>query len=103
MVVRKDHLRAQAFVAKQVAESDKIDVRYLTSVVRVEGDGFLKSITFRNNETGEETTETYDEGRSASLCLRAACPRQSFSRDSRSVRLHRDRNRSWTEIGRAHV
>ena len=62
MVVRKDHLRAQAFVAKQVAESDKIDVRYLTSVVRVEGDGLLKSITFRNNETGEETTETYDEG-----------------------------------------
>ena len=62
MVVRKDHLRAQAFVAKQVAESDKIDVRYLTSVVRVEGDGLLESITFRNNETGEETTETYDEG-----------------------------------------
>ena len=62
MVVRKDHLRAQASVAKQVAESDKVDIRYLTSVVRVEGDGLLESITFRNNETGEETTETYDKG-----------------------------------------
>lgn len=62
MVVRKDHLRAQASVAKQVAESNKVDIRYLTSVVRVEGDGLLESITFRNNETGEETTETYDKG-----------------------------------------
>lgn len=62
MVVRKDHLRAQASVAKQVAESDKVNIRYLTSVVRVEGDGLLESITFRNNETGEETTETYDQG-----------------------------------------
>lgn len=62
MVVRKDHLRAQASVAKQVAESDKVNIRYLTSVVRVEGDGLLESITFRNNETGEETTETYDKG-----------------------------------------
>lgn len=62
MVVRKDHLRAQASVAKQVAESDKVDIRYLTSVVRVEGDGLLESITFRNNETGEEMTETYDKG-----------------------------------------
>lgn len=62
MVVRKDHLRAQASVAKQVAESDKVDIRYLTSVVRVEGDGLLESISFRNNETGEETTETYDKG-----------------------------------------
>lgn len=62
MVVRKDHLRAQASVAKQVAESDKVDIRYLTSVVRVEGDGLLESITFRNNETGEETIETYDKG-----------------------------------------
>ena len=62
MVVRKDHLRAQASVAKQVAESDKVDIRYLTSVVRVEGDGLLESITFRNNETDEETTETYDKG-----------------------------------------
>ena len=62
MVVRKDHLRAQAFVAKQLAENDKVDIRYLTSVVRVTGDGLLESITFHNNETGEETTETYDKG-----------------------------------------
>lgn len=62
LIVRKDHLRAQAIVGREVEENPKIDVRFLTSVVRVEGDQLLKSITFRNNETGEETTETFDEG-----------------------------------------
>ncbi|OFK24672.1 thioredoxin-disulfide reductase [Olsenella sp. HMSC062G07] len=62
MVVRKDHMRAQAFVAKQVAESEKLEVRYLTSITAVGGDGLLQSVTFRNNETGELTTETFDKG-----------------------------------------
>ena len=62
IVVRKDHLRAQAAVGKEVEENEKIVVRYLTSVVKVDGDGLLSSITFRNNETGEEYVETYDEG-----------------------------------------
>ncbi|MDO5119487.1 MAG: thioredoxin-disulfide reductase [Coriobacteriales bacterium] len=62
LVVRKDHLRAQASVGRQVEENEKITVRYLTSIVKVDGDQLLTSITFRNNVTGEETTETYDEG-----------------------------------------
>ncbi len=62
LVVRKDHLRAQASVGRQVEENEKITVRYLTSIVKVDGDQLLSSITFRNNVTGEETTETYDEG-----------------------------------------
>ena len=62
LIVRKDHLRAQAVVGKQIEESDKVTVRYLTSIVKVDGNQLLKSITFRNNETGEETTETFDEG-----------------------------------------
>lgn len=62
LVVRKDHLRAQAVVAREIEENEKVDVRFLTSVVRVEGDQLLKSITFRDNETGGEYTEEFEEG-----------------------------------------
>ncbi len=61
-VVRKDHLRAQASVARQVEENPKLSVRYLTSITAVAGDQLLNSITFKNTATGEETTETYGEG-----------------------------------------
>lgn len=61
-VVRKDHLRAQASVARQVEENPKLSVRYLTSITAVAGDQLLNSITFKNTATGEETTETYEEG-----------------------------------------
>ena len=62
LVVRKDHLRAQAAVAREVEENDKVEVRYLTSVTSVTGGSRLKTITFRDNVTGKETTESYDEG-----------------------------------------
>lgn len=62
LIVRKDHLRAQPAVIQELEENPKITIRYLTSITHVEGDQLLKSITLRNNETGEETTETYDEG-----------------------------------------
>ena len=62
VIVRKDHLRAQAVVAKELEENSKVEVRYLTSVVGVEGNTLLTGITFRNNETGESWTEHYDEG-----------------------------------------
>lgn len=62
LVVRKDHLRAQAVVGREVEENEKVSVSYLTSVVKVDGNDALTSITLRNNETGEETTKNYDEG-----------------------------------------
>lgn len=63
LVVRKDHVRAQASVAKELEENEKIEVRYLTSITKVDGNGNqLTSITFRNNETGEEHEETFDAG-----------------------------------------
>lgn len=62
MVVRKDHLRAQAAVVQELESNPKISIRYLTSVVKVEGTNLLKSITFRNNATGEQDTATFDEG-----------------------------------------
>ena len=62
IIVRKDHLRAQAAVAREVEENPKITVRFLTSVVGVDGGMMLRSVTLRNNETGEEYVEEYDEG-----------------------------------------
>lgn len=62
VIVRKDHLRAQAVVAKELEENPKVRVRFLTSVVGVSGSTMLSSVTLRNNETGETYEETYDEG-----------------------------------------
>lgn len=62
VIVRKDHLRAQAMVAKQLEENPKITIRYLTSVVAVDGGTMLSSVTLRNNQTGETYVEQYDEG-----------------------------------------
>lgn len=62
MVVRKDHLRAQAALQKQVEENEKIEVRYLTSITAVDGNTLLTSVTLRDNATGEEHVEEYEEG-----------------------------------------
>lgn len=62
VIVRKDHLRAQAIVGKELEENPKVNIRYLTSIVGVEGNNMLKSVTLRNNETGETYVEEYDEG-----------------------------------------
>lgn len=61
VVVRKDHLRAQASVGKELAENPKVEVRYLTSITKVDGDGMITEVTLRNNETGEETVESFDQ------------------------------------------
>lgn len=60
VTVRKDHLRAQASVGKELAENPKVEVRYLTSITKVDGDGMITDVTLRNNETGEETVESFD-------------------------------------------
>ncbi|MEE1045296.1 MAG: FAD-dependent oxidoreductase [Olegusella sp.] len=62
LVVRKDHLRAQAAVAKLVEDNEKIEVRYNTNVSSVTGGQLLSGIVFRNTITGAETAETYEEG-----------------------------------------
>lgn len=62
LVVRKDHLRAQAAVVRELEENDKVELRLLTSIVSVDGDELLTSLTFRDNASGETWTETYDEG-----------------------------------------
>jgi thioredoxin reductase (NADPH) len=62
MVVRKDHLRAQAMVGRQIEANDKVSVRYLTSIVGVDGSTSITSITFRDNTNDTLHTEQFDEG-----------------------------------------
>lgn len=62
LVVRKDHLRAQAVVAKELEENPKVEIRYLTSITAVDGGSLLSSVTFKDNETGETHVETFEEG-----------------------------------------
>ncbi len=62
MVVRKDHLRAQAMVGQQIESNDKVSVRYLTSIVGVDGSTAITSITFRDNANGTQHTEQFDAG-----------------------------------------
>lgn len=62
MLVRKDHLRAVSSVVRQVEQNDKITVRYLTSLVRLEGEGFPSKVTLRDNATGAESVEELEPG-----------------------------------------
>ena len=62
LCVRKDHLRAQPALAKELEENEKVEIRYLTSITGVSGNDLLTTVTLRNNETGEEYTEEHDEG-----------------------------------------
>ncbi len=62
IIVRKDHLRAQAAVAREVEENPKITVRYLTSLLALEGEALPTSVTLRDNATGETYQERYDAG-----------------------------------------
>ncbi|MBR3328304.1 MAG: FAD-dependent oxidoreductase [Atopobiaceae bacterium] len=60
LVVRKDHLRAQAMVAKELEEHPKASIRFLTSITAVNGAGGIQEVTFRDNTTGEEHVEAFD-------------------------------------------
>ena len=62
MVVRKDHLRAQASVAREIQNNPKVEIRFNTSITKVEGEELPSTITFRDNTTSKLTQETFDEG-----------------------------------------
>ncbi len=62
LVVRKDHLRAQASVAEELNNNPKASIRFLTSIVSVDGENGIQKITFRDNTTSEEHVEEFDQG-----------------------------------------
>lgn len=56
VLVREDDFTCARSTAKHTYENEKITVLTNTEVVRIEGDEVLRSITYRNNKTGEENT-----------------------------------------------
>ena len=62
LVVRKDHLRAQGVLAKELEESGKTSIRFCTSITKVHGEQGITQITFRDNTDGSETTEAFEQG-----------------------------------------
>ncbi|MBR3318142.1 MAG: FAD-dependent oxidoreductase [Atopobiaceae bacterium] len=60
LVVRKDHMRAQQTLVREFEANAKTSVRYLTSITKVAGTMGITEVTFRNNEDGSETTETFE-------------------------------------------
>lgn len=62
MVVRRDRFRAPKGMVDRVLSRENITVRYLTSIVKVEGERLLNAITFRDNATGSITREEFPEG-----------------------------------------
>lgn len=62
MVVRRDQFRAPKGEIDRLLAHENVSVRYSTSIIAVDGSNLLGRITFRNNVTGREFTETYPEG-----------------------------------------
>lgn len=62
LLVRKDHLRAQAALVKELEQSERIEVRFMTSVVALDGGELPSSIELRDNATGETHVERFEEG-----------------------------------------
>lgn len=62
ILVRKDHMRAQAALVEELNNNEKVEIRYRTTVQAVSGGDLLQSITLRNEDTLKETTETFAEG-----------------------------------------
>ena len=62
VVVRKDHLRAQAALVRALEERENVEVRLLTSIVAVDGEQLVGYVTLRDNASGKTHEETFDEG-----------------------------------------
>ena len=62
MIVRRDAFRATKGMVDAVLSKENITVRYLTSIVGLQGETLPTTITFRNNATGATYVETYEPG-----------------------------------------
>ena len=50
MIVRKDVLRAEPINHKKVMESKNIEVKFLTEIAEIKGDGKVESVVFKSGE-----------------------------------------------------
>jgi thioredoxin reductase (NADPH) len=81
VVVRKDHLRAQAAVARELEEHPKVRIRYLTSIVAAEGAQLIEKVILRDNATGAEYAETYEAGDVGIFVFVGRVPAASIAQD----------------------
>lgn len=81
MVVRKDHLRAQATLVEQLEQSENVEIRYLTSVVSVSGSQLPSTVTFRDNATGATRVEAFEEGSFGIFVLVGRTPETELVRE----------------------
>ena len=62
IVVRRDHMRAQAALVRRLESDEKVEIRYQTSVVAVEGGRLPSSITLHDNAIGTLKVENHEGG-----------------------------------------
>ena len=62
LIVRKDHLRAQTAIVRELEDNEKVELRLLTSIVKLDGGDLPSSVSLRDNATGATHVETYEEG-----------------------------------------
>ena len=61
LVVRKDHLRAQAAIVRELERAENVKIRLMTRIVSVAGDELVNSVTLKDDATGVTWTEEFGE------------------------------------------
>ena len=62
VLVRKNQMRADRFLVRQLEQTENIEIRYSVSLVEVSGNELISSLTIRDNVKGSLTTTAFDEG-----------------------------------------
>lgn len=62
MVVRKDHLRAQAALVEELSAAENVEILYNTTVTSVDGPDLMTSIELTSSVTGRTEHMSFDEG-----------------------------------------
>lgn len=81
LVVRKDHLRAQAAIVSELERNEKVEIRLMTRIVSVDGGELMSSVTLRNDATGITETESFDEAGAGVFVLVGREPETALVRD----------------------
>lgn len=81
VVVRKDHMRAQASLIDKIENNPKINIMYNTSITKLEGDNLPEAVTLHNNVTGEDDVVTGEPGSFGVFVLIGTVPSSGLVKD----------------------
>lgn len=62
LVVRRDHMRAEAGLVKRLGADPRIEILYNTNIVSVSGSELISRIILLNNSSHEESAVEFEEG-----------------------------------------